>query len=90
LYITCFCDILFDMQVHLFVVKQTPCHKNFQANEQHNDATAQNNLIFIHHAYCTALSVIQKHVVSKSTVIVEEIEGKGKSAVVFGGLRETM
>jgi len=47
-------------------------------------------LIFKYHAYCTALSVIQKYDVSKSTVIVEEIEGKGKLAVVFQVWRETM
>ena len=65
-------------------------HKNIQASEQHNDAAAQNILILKYHAYCTALLVIQKYVVSKSTVIVEEIEGKDKLAVEFGGSRETM
>lgn len=55
LYITCFCDILFDMLVHSFIVKQTSYHKNIQASEQRNGA---NVLIFKYHAYCTALSVI--------------------------------
>jgi len=76
------------MLVHSFIVKQTSYHKNIQASEQHNDT---NIIIFKYHAYCTALSVIQKYmyVVSKYRVIVEEIERKVKLAVVFGGLRET-
>jgi len=70
-------------------VKRTSYHESIQASEQHNDVAGQ---IFKYHAYCTAMPVIQKYVyvVSKSTVIVEEMEGKGKLAVVFGGLRETM
>jgi hypothetical protein len=78
------------MQVHSFIVKQTSYHKSIQGSEQHDDATAQNLLIFKYHAYCNALLVIQKYVESKSTVIVEEIDGKGKLGVTFGGLRKTM
>jgi hypothetical protein len=76
------------MLVHSFIVKQTSYHKNIQASEQHNDA---NILIFRYHAFCTALSAIQKYMyaVSKYAVIVEEIDRKVKLAVIFGGLRET-
>jgi hypothetical protein len=83
-------DILFDMQAQSFTLKQTSYHKNIQASEQHNDAAGENFLVFKYHAYCTALSVIQKYVGSKSTVIMEETEGEGTLAVVFGGLRGTM